>query len=86
MQRLIYNFTPFAISLWALMAAGANVAVAQDSWPGKEPIRIVVPYAAGSNSDAVGRVVAQYLSAAFKDSAVVVENRPGVGVSWACAA
>ncbi len=79
MRRLIYGFMPFAVSLWALIAVGANVAVAQDGWPGKEPIRIVVPYAAGSNTDAVGRVVAQYLGVALKDATVVVENRPGVG-------
>jgi tripartite-type tricarboxylate transporter receptor subunit TctC len=79
MRRPIYNFTPFAIFLWALMAAGANMAVADDSWPGRELIRIIVPYAAGSNTDAVGRVVAQHLGNALNGSAVVVENRPGVG-------
>jgi tripartite-type tricarboxylate transporter receptor subunit TctC len=79
MRRLTFNPLRFAIFLCGMLSLNASVARSDENWPGREPVRIVVPYAAGSNSDAVGRVVAQYLSAALKGSAVVVENRPGVG-------
>jgi tripartite-type tricarboxylate transporter receptor subunit TctC len=40
------------------------------------PIRIIVPYAAGSGSDAITRVVAVELQAVLGQS-VIVDNRPG---------
>ena len=79
MRRLIFNPMRFALFVWALLSFNASGARSDDNWPSREPVRIVVPYAAGSNSDAVGRGVAQYLSAALKGWAVVVENHPGVG-------
>jgi len=72
-------------SMWAsgllvgMLAIVPNTAVSEDSWPTAETIRIVVPYAAGSNGDAVGRVVAQYLGGALVGSTIIVENRPGAG-------
>ena len=53
--------------------------LADETWPTKQALKIVVPYAAGSNGDVVGRVVASYLGAALKGSTIVVENRPGIG-------
>jgi len=46
-------------------------------WP-TQTVKIVVPYAAGGSSDTLGRLMAQHLQAAFKQS-FVVENRGGGG-------
>jgi tripartite-type tricarboxylate transporter receptor subunit TctC len=70
--------TPVCLSLLAL-TAGSQIAWSSDQWPKGHPVRIVVPYAAGSNGDAVGRVTANYLSEAFPGSRFFVENRPGTG-------
>jgi tripartite-type tricarboxylate transporter receptor subunit TctC len=58
-------------------AAGQN-AVSGEEWPGKQTIRVVVPFSAGSNGDLMGRVTATYLGEALK-ATIVVENRPGTG-------
>lgn len=44
-------------------------------WP-QQPIRIVVPFPAGGNTDTVGRVLAEYLSEDLQVP-VIVDNRPG---------
>lgn len=49
---------------------------AQTSFPGKETIRIVVPWTAGSGTDVVSRYVGEQLSSAWKVP-VYVENKPG---------
>jgi tripartite-type tricarboxylate transporter receptor subunit TctC len=52
--------------------AGAD---AQAPYPNK-PIRLVVPFPAGSGTDIVGRLLAQELSVAWNQP-VIVDNRPG---------
>jgi tripartite-type tricarboxylate transporter receptor subunit TctC len=42
------------------------------------PVRIVLPYGAGGNSDIVARVLAQHLSDSLRQQ-VIVDNRPGAG-------
>jgi tripartite-type tricarboxylate transporter receptor subunit TctC len=55
----------------------ASVAAAQE-YPTK-PVRLVVPYPAGSSSnDIIARALAEPLSVALKER-VIVENRPGAG-------
>lgn len=59
-----------------LTLAGATVS-AQSDWPNK-PIRIVVPYGAGSSPDVIARLMGDKLGARLGQP-VIVENRPGAG-------
>ena len=61
-----------------LLVGGCGDAVAQ-TWPSK-PIRAVVPFAAGSATDIVPRVVLEPLSAQIGQP-IVVENRGGAGTT-----
>jgi tripartite-type tricarboxylate transporter receptor subunit TctC len=58
----------------ALGAAAASAALATE-WPSRA-VTVVVPYAAGGNTDFIARVTAERLSKAFGQS-FVVENRTG---------
>ena len=58
----------------------ASAALGQ-SYPNK-PITVVVPFAAGSGTDAVARVVMQKLSEQLKQP-VVIDNRPGASAQIA---
>jgi len=58
----------------ALMLLGTDLRAAEP-YPAK-PIRLVVPFAAGSATDSVGRILAQELSQRLGQN-VLVENRPG---------
>lgn len=53
---------------------GMNPALA--AWPDDQPIKIVVPQAAGGTNDTVARIIAVSLGKSLGQS-VVVENRPG---------
>ncbi|SAI67595.1 putattive exported protein [Bordetella ansorpii] len=69
--------------LGAALASGAlpawTQAFAQQSeFPGKRPIRLVVPYTPGGGTDAMARLTAEKMAAEAGWS-VVVENRPGAG-------
>jgi tripartite-type tricarboxylate transporter receptor subunit TctC len=61
--------------LTALVAVFAGLAPAQAQYPTKT-IRWIVPFAAGSGTDTVARVVQPQLSAVLGEQ-VVIENRPG---------
>lgn len=72
--RLTAYSTYLALSLVALFAVTAAVAVAQD-YP-RRPLQFVVPYPAGGSSDVQARIIAQGLSDRIGQP-VIVENRPG---------
>lgn len=55
----------------------ATPALAQTSWRPTRPITLVVPFAAGSGTDAVARIVAEMLGAELGGASFVVENRAG---------
>jgi tripartite-type tricarboxylate transporter receptor subunit TctC len=67
----------FGISLAVALAGGAGIAAAQEKWPVK-PIRMIVPFTAGSASDVLGRIVGQRLTEAWGQQ-IVMDNRPGAG-------
>ena len=52
-----------------------------DMWPSR-PVKILVPYAAGGNSDGMARIAAQHLAEAFGQP-FIVENRVGANGSVA---
>src|SRR5437588_2391077 len=64
----------FAVALAAVAAASA---FAQDNWPSK-PIRIIVPFGAGSGLDALARSFAERLHEQMK-TPFIVENKEGAG-------
>ncbi len=66
-----------AASTAALALGLSSTAQAQSDFPNK-PIRIVVPYSAGTGSDALARTVAQGITEKT-GKAVMVENRDGGG-------
>lgn len=68
-------------ALLALPLLAAIRPAAAAAFP-ERPLRLVVPYAAGGNSDAVARIIAQPMSEILGQP-VIVENRPGAGGSVA---
>src|SRR5262245_42340200 len=49
-----------------------------EEWPGKQTVKIIVPFSAGSNADLMARLLAYQFGEAFKGT-FVVENRVGTG-------
>ncbi len=70
------SFRKLLVSAAALLAATVTAAAQQD-WP-KQPVRVVVPFAAGGSTDVGARVIAQHLSEVFGQQ-FIVENRVGAG-------
>jgi len=62
-----------------LAAALALPATARaQAWP-ERPVRILVPFAAGGNTDSLARLTAELLAEGIPGSSFVVENRTGAG-------
>ena len=61
----------------AMLAAGLPARA--QGWP-ERPIRLIVPYPAGGNSDSIGRFVGERVGQALGQP-VVVENRAGAGAT-----
>src|SRR5262245_16550722 len=68
------GFRTFAVAAAALLAAGSQ-ALAQ-SYPAQR-VTIVVPFAAGSITDGLARILADKLGTMWKQQ-VIVENKPGI--------
>jgi tripartite-type tricarboxylate transporter receptor subunit TctC len=81
MNRISKAVATCAVLLVAFAQAGQALAQGDrgtEDWPGKQTIKIIVPFSAGSNADLMGRVVASYLAEGLK-ATFVVENRVGAG-------
>ncbi|MGH8856481.1 MAG: Bug family tripartite tricarboxylate transporter substrate binding protein [Polaromonas sp.] len=82
MHTLIHQALLPIAALLPLLGSPAAQAQAQAptaAWPTK-PMRIIVPYPAGGNSDAIGRFIADKLGAALGQP-IVVENKGGAGAT-----
>ena len=82
MNKQIYSRRPLlaaAVRAAAAIALSCTAlsALAQGAWPSR-PVKIVVPYAAGSSPDVIARIVAERLSPRLGQP-VLVENRAGAG-------
>jgi tripartite-type tricarboxylate transporter receptor subunit TctC len=65
----------------ALLAGGAALAVVRPAaaqWAPDRPVRIIVPFAAGTSSDLQARMIGERMAAALGQP-VIVENRAGAG-------
>src|SRR5690242_21734311 len=70
--KMTYKSYIYAVFLTVLVAAADAGA---QGYPAR-PVRVVVPYAAGGNTDFTARVIATKLSEVFGQQ-VIVDNRPG---------
>ena len=60
------------------LLAATRAARAQGAWP-ERPVRILVPFAPGGNTDSLARVTAEILGAGIPGGVFTVENRTGAG-------
>jgi tripartite-type tricarboxylate transporter receptor subunit TctC len=73
----MYRRTLLCLAAFATLATPLATVHAQDAWPAK-PVKMIVPFAAGGTSDILGRLIAERLQVALKQT-VIVENRAGAG-------
>jgi len=67
----------WAYCLLAFLAIASGLAVAADEYPASgKPLRIVVPFAAGSGTDNIARTLGQEMSRSM-NAAIVIDNRGG---------
>jgi len=67
-----------AVAAVVIATGAANSPVtAQDKWPSK-PVTVIVPFAAGGNTDVLARIYSERLSARLGQQ-FVIENRAGAG-------
>ena len=68
-----FNFPPFAVACGVMLCTAAALA---QTYPSK-PIKAIVPFAAGSATDQIGRAFAAKMSETL-GQVIVVENKAGV--------
>ena len=68
------QLTMFVVAM-GIASVGFSSAAQAQAWP-QRPVTVIVPFAAGGNTDGIARMTAQRLGAAF-GKPFIVENRPG---------
>jgi tripartite-type tricarboxylate transporter receptor subunit TctC len=71
-----------ALALMLSLSAGATAGA--EDWPAKQPIKIVVPFTAGSATDIAGRIVFEQVGKQLGQN-FVFENRGGAGTTLGAA-
>ena len=72
-SRILVRLAVTVVTLGVLAGAGA----AQDRWPSR-PVTVIVPFAAGGNTDVMARIFSDHLTKRLGQP-FVVENRSGAG-------
>lgn len=73
-----------SITIWASLLSFSPVAALAQDWPAKQPIKIVVPFTAGSATDIAGRIVFEQVGKQIGQN-FVFENRGGAGTTLGAA-
>jgi tripartite-type tricarboxylate transporter receptor subunit TctC len=69
------------VGAWLTVLTATGASLAQESFP-DHPIRLVIPYSAGSVVDVFGRIVAQNMAAQWNGS-IILESKSGANGSLA---
>ncbi len=69
------------VATWLAALAACGASFAQESFPSR-PVRIVIPYSAGSVADVFARIVAQNMGVQW-NSSIIVESKSGANGSIA---
>jgi tripartite-type tricarboxylate transporter receptor subunit TctC len=72
----VIKTAPFALSVFLSAFFTLLAPLAQAAWPNDQPIKIIVPQAAGGTNDTLARMVGAELSKILGQT-VVIDNRPG---------
>jgi hypothetical protein len=67
------------IMAWLVLLAVPGAGSAQENFPSR-PVRIVIPYSAGSVADVFARIVAQNMAVLWNAS-IIVESKSGAGIT-----
>ncbi len=70
-----------AMATWLFLLAPPGAGRAQDSFP-SHPVRVVIPYSAGSVADVFGRIVTQNMAAQWNGT-IIIESKSGASGSIA---
>ncbi len=69
------------IGAWLIALSASGAGSAQQGFPNR-PVRVVIPYSAGSVADVFGRIVTQDMAAQWNGS-IILESRSGANGSIA---
>src|ERR1700704_4754942 len=84
-RRFPALITPLAALLCLALAASAYIPASAQSWPARQPIRLITPFPAGSAIDSIARPVFEQVGKQIGQG-FVFESRPGAGGTLGMAA
>jgi tripartite-type tricarboxylate transporter receptor subunit TctC len=77
---MIRHLSRHVVRALAMFLVLAPLSAKAQDWPGKEPIKIIVPFSAGSATDIIARTVFNQVGSQIGQT-FVVENRGGAGTT-----